>query len=174
MGGIADFLANLKGGGARPNRFEVMIEFPAAVAGADVIRKTAFLVNSSQLPGSTIGVIEQPFRGRQVKLAGDRTFDEWECTFVNDSDFSIRNAMEAWHNLINSYRTNQGTTPETYMSTVTAYQLDQNDNRIKTYRMLYAFPSMVAPIEVAQDSNDVLEMFSTTFVYSDIDNGQAT
>jgi hypothetical protein len=169
---VSTFLANLRGGGARPNRFEVLIEFPAFAAGASTIQKTPFLVNSSQLPGSTLGVIEHPFRGRQVKLAGDRIYDEWEATFVNDTDFDIRNAFERWHNGINTYRSNFGTVPESYMSTVTAYQLDQQDRRIKTYSMLYAWPSVVAPIEVSQDTNDVLELFSVTFAYSDIDNGQ--
>lgn len=174
MAGVSQFLANLKGGGARPNRFEVVIEFPSFAAGASTIQKTAFLVNSSQLPGSTVGVIEHPFRGRQAKLGGDRIFEDWECTFVNDTDFDIRNALERWSNAVNSYRTNNSSLPENYMSTVSAYQLDQNDNRVKAYNMLFAWPSVIAPIDVAQDSNDVLELFSVTFVYSDIDNGQGT
>jgi hypothetical protein len=169
---ISKFKSALKGGGARANRFEVLVAFPAFAGTNDAIRKTAFLCSSTQLPGSTLGVIEQPFRGRVLKLAGDRTYDEWEVTFVNDTDFDIRNSFERWHNFINGYNSNTGSTiPDDYMSTVTVYQLDNNDNRIKEYTLQLAWPSVVAPIEVAQDSNDQLELFSVTFVYSDIGNG---
>ena len=173
MSNIAQFIANLRGGGARPNRFEVVIEFPAFAGTANEIRQSVFLVNSTSLPGSTLGVIEHPFRGRTIKLAGDRVFDEWEATFVNDTDFGLRDAFERWHNGINSYSTNRSSIPENYFSNVSVYQLDSNDRRIKTYNMKMAWPSVVAPIELAQDQNDVLELFSVTFAFSDIDNGNS-
>lgn len=169
---ISAFKSALKGGGARSNRFEVLVEFPAFAAGSDTIRKTPFLCSSSQLPGSNIGVIEHPFRGRVLKLAGDRTYDEWTVSFVNDTDFDIRNAFERWQNAINGYNSNTGfDAPDDYMSTVTVYQLDARDRRVKEYVMSMAWPSVVAPIEVAQDSNDQIELFEVTFVYSDIVNG---
>jgi hypothetical protein len=175
MASIAQFKAALRGGGARANRFEVLVNFPAFAAGADTIRKTPFLCSSAQLPGSTLGVIEQPFRGRVLKLAGDRVFDEWEVTFVNDTDFDIRNAFERWHNGINGYNSNTGlTVPDEYMVEVTVYQLDSNDNRIKEYTLKLAWPTVVAPIEVGQDQTDQIELFSVTFAYSDVNNGQST
>lgn len=175
MAGISDFKAALRGGGARSNRFETLIEFPAFAANSDTIRKTPFLCSSSQLPGTTLGVIEHPFRGRVLKLAGDRTYDEWTVTFVNDIDFDIRNAFERWSNAINGYNSNTGlVVPDDYMSTVSIYQLDNNDNRVKAYTMKLAWPSVVAPIEVAQDANDQLELFEVTFQYSDISNGSST
>ena len=85
---IQNFLSNLKGGGASPNRFEVVIDFPAFAATQEEIRKTAFLVQASQIPGSNLGVKEVGFRGRQLKLPGDRTFEDWEATFYNDTDFA--------------------------------------------------------------------------------------
>lgn len=172
---ISNFLNNLKGGGARPNRFEVVVGFPAFAGTNEEIRKTAFLVQSTQLPGSNLGVTPIPFRGRELKLAGDRTFDDWEGVFYNDTDFALRDAFERWHNAINSYRTNNsGALPEDYLSTVEVHQLDGSDNRIKTYNILLAWPQIVAPIELAQDSNDQIETFSVTFAFSDIDNGNAT
>lgn len=174
MASISSFKSALKGGGARSNRFEVLVDFPSFAGTSEDIRKTAFLCNSTQMPGSTMGVVEQPFRGRVLKLAGDRTFDEWEVTFVNDTDFALRNAFERWHNFINGYNSNTGTsTPDDYMSTVTVYQLDNKDNRIKEYVLQLAWPTVVAPIEVGQDQNDQIEMFSVTFAYSDINNGNS-
>lgn len=172
MASISQFKAALRGGGARSNRFEVLVDFPAFAGGADEIRKTAFLCSSAQLPGSTLGVIEHPFRGRVLKLAGDRTFDEWEVTFVNDTDFALRDALERWHNGINGFNSNTGfNAPNDYFSTVTVYQLDNADRRIKEYTLLMAWPTVIAPIEVGQEQNNQIEIFSVTFAYSDIING---
>jgi hypothetical protein len=169
---ISSFKSALSGGGARANRFEVIVEFPAFAGNSDDMRKTAFLCSSTQLPGSNISVIEQPYRGRVLKMAGDRTFDEWEVTFLNDTDFALRNAFERWHNGINGFNSNTGlSSPGEYMSTVSVYQLDNNDNRVKEYSMLLAWPMVVAPIEVGQDQNDQIEMFSVTFAYNDLING---
>lgn len=165
----------LKGGGARANRFEVVVDFPAFAGSSEDIRKTAFLCNSAQLPGSTLGVVEQPWRGRVLKLAGDRIFDEWEVTFVNDTDFALRDAFERWHNAINAYNDNTGlNSPDEYLSSVSVYQLDNQDNRVKEYTLLLAWPYVVAPIEVGQDQNNQVELFSVTFVYSDVINGNNT
>jgi len=175
MSGIQDFLGALTGGGARPNRFEVIVNFPAFAGGADEIRKTAFLVQSTSMPGAQLGTIEHPYRGRQIKLAGDRTYDEWTASFVNDTDFAIYDAFERWHNAINSFNSNTGfQAPSDYMSTVTVYQLDNQDRRIKEKTIKYAWPTSMGPIELGQDTNDVLEIFEITFAYSDIDNSAST
>lgn len=175
MAGVGDFLANLKGGGARPNRFEVVVNFPAFAGGAEEIRQTAFLVQSASIPGSTIGTIEQAFRGRQLKLAGDRTFEEWAVTFVNDTNFDLHDAFERWQNAINAYNSNTGfLSPDEYMATVSVFQLDNQDNRVKEKTLKLAWPSSVGVIELAQDSNDVLETFEVTFQYSDIEHDSAT
>lgn len=172
---IQDFKSNLRGGVAAPNRFEVVVEFPAFAGGADVIRQTAFLANSTSLPPSTLGITEVPFRGRQLKLAGDRTFGEWTVNFVNDNSFGIRDAFERWSNGINGVNSNTGLdVPDEYMGTFSVYQLDRQDNRIKEYVLKLAFPSEVGEIEVAQDSNDSFEQFSVTVAYSDLSSNTTT
>ena len=89
---VDDFKAKLRGGGARPNLFKATINFPA-YAGGDV-EITSFLCEAAQLPGSIMGIVTVPFRGRQLKIAGDRTFDTWSPTIINDTDFKVRNSME--------------------------------------------------------------------------------
>ncbi len=99
---ITDFKSKLSGGGARPNLFEVILSFPAAApADANVLDKARFLVKTAALPASNISPIEVPFRGRTLKIAGDRTFDTWTITVINDTDFAIRSAFENWMNTIN-------------------------------------------------------------------------
>ncbi len=170
---VQQFKSALKGGGSRGNRFEVIVNIPGA--SNDVINNTRFLVSSTNIPGSTLGTIEQPFRGRVLKLAGDRTFDSWECTFVNDTDFGIREALETWSNSINAYNSNTGThIPDDYMSEIYVYQLDGMNNRIKEFKLMLAWPAVVGQIELAQDANNQIESFNVTFEYSDIDNGSST
>jgi len=172
---ISEFKAALTGGGARSNRFEVLVEFPAFAGGSEDTRKTPFLVSSTSLPASTLGTIERPFRGRALKLAGDRTFDEWTASFVNDTDFALRDAFERWQNAINGYNSNTGlTSPEDYMTTVSVYQLDSQDNRIKEYILKMAYPSNVGAIELGQDTNDSIEEFEVSFQFSDMTSNTTT
>src|SRR6056300_904431 len=130
--GVDDFKSKLRGGGARPNLFKATINFPA-YAGGDV-ELTSFLCEAAQLPGSTINPIIVPFRGRQVKIAGDRTFDTWTPTIINDTDMSIRNAMERWMNGINAHSANTGiTSPILYEADLFVEQLDREGSSIKKY-----------------------------------------
>ena len=113
---ISDFKSKLTGGGARPNLFEVELAFPDAVAiNNDVLQKARFLVKAAALPASTIAPVEIPFRGRILKVAGDRTFETWTITVINDTDFVIRSAMEKWMNVINKLDDATGLTdPDAY------------------------------------------------------------
>jgi hypothetical protein len=175
MAGISQFKAQITGDIARANRFEVVVEFPAFAGSSELSRKTQFMANSTSLPGSTLGVTEVPFRGRTLKLPGDRTFDEWSVSFINDTSFELRDAFEAWQNAMNSYSSNVGLENlNDAFSTVTAYQLDNNDNRVKAYTLSLAWPSTVGAIELAQDTNDAFEMFEVTFVYSDLNSENVT
>ena len=108
---ISDFKSRLAGGGARPNLFEVELAFPDAVSIAnDVLQKSRFLVKAAALPASSITPIDIPFRGRILKVAGDRTFETWTITVINDTDFVIRSAMEKWMNVINKLEDATGLT----------------------------------------------------------------
>lgn len=167
---IRDFKAALRGGVAAPNRYEVVVNFPAVANGdIELSRSTSFLAVSTQIPGSNLGIREIPFRGRVLKLPGDRTFEEWTCSFINDTNYSLRDAFERWHNAMNSYNTNVGVSDfNDILSEVTVYQLDNADNRTKRYDLLLAWPSVVGPIELAADSNDTFEQFEVTMQYSDM------
>jgi hypothetical protein len=50
----------------------------------------------------TLGVIEVPFRGRRIKVPGDRTFADWTVTVINDEDQAMRKAFSNWMNYINA------------------------------------------------------------------------
>ena len=83
---IDKFKSRLTGGIARPNLFEVVLAFPDGAVDAsvaDIDPKSRFLVKAAALPASNIAPITVPFRGRQLKIAGDRTFDEWQITVIN-------------------------------------------------------------------------------------------
>ena len=127
---ISDFKSKLTGGGARPNLFEVVLAFPTSVAPAnenEVLQKSRFLVKAAALPSSTIAPVEIPFRGRILKVAGDRTFETWTITVINDTDFMIRSAMEKWMNTINKLDDASGiTNPVDYQTDAMVHQLDRD------------------------------------------------
>ena len=133
---ITDFKSKLTGGGARSNLFEVELAFPSAVSVEglnDILNKARFLVKTAALPASNIAPIEVPFRGRVLKIAGDRTFDTWSITVLNDTDFSIRSAFEKWMNFINKVSDNTGSTnAEDYQADAYVYQLDRSGETLRT------------------------------------------
>ena len=121
------FKSKLLGGGVRPNFFEVEINFPSlAIDQNDVSDKIRFLVKGANLPASIITPISIPFRGRELKIAGERSFDTWTVTVINDNNFTIRDAMEKWMNLINKTSDNSGEVdPTVYQQEAYVYQLDR-------------------------------------------------
>jgi hypothetical protein len=160
--GVDDFKAKLKGGGARPNLFKATINFPAYANGD--VEITSFLCEAAQLPGSTMGIITIPFRGRQLKLAGDRTFDTWSPTIINDTDFRIRDAMERWMNGVNAHKANTGlTAPVDYEADLLIEQLDRDGSILKTYTFRGCFPTVISPIDLAYATNDDIERFTVEF-----------
>ena len=162
--GVDDFKSKLRGGGARPNLFKATINFPA-YAGGDV-ELTSFLCEAAQLPGSTLGTIIVPFRGRQLKMAGDRTFDVWTATIINDTDFKIRNAMETWMAGMGQHSENIGrTNPIDYEADLRIAQLDRRGSKIKEYIFNGAHPTDLSPIDVAYATTDDIERFTVTFQY---------
>ena len=159
---VDDFKAKLKGGGARANLFKATINFPAYANGD--VELTSFMCEAAQLPASTMGVIAIPFRGRQLKIAGDRTFEQWSPTIINDTDFRVRDAMERWMNGINAHSANTGlTAPVDYEADLIVEQLDRDESVLKTYNFRGCFPSAISAIDLAYGTNDDIERFTVTF-----------
>jgi len=162
--GVDDFKSKLRGGGARPNLFKATINFPGYANGDPEL--TSFLCETAQLPGSTMGTIIVPFRGRQLKMAGDRTFAEWTVTIINDTDFAVRNAMERWMNGMNAHSANTGlTSPVAYEADLRVEQLDRDGSQLKEYIFRGSFPTDLSPIDLSYASNDEIERFQVTFQY---------
>jgi len=167
---IETFRQALSYDGARPNLFQVLANFPTnVVGGVTVLQKASFLIKAASLPGNTLGVATQPYYGREVKFAGNRTFDPWTITVINDADFAIKNSFESWMNLMNS---NAGNVRDTSMLNTIAYSCDWTVNQLnldqsiaKTYIFRDAFPTDISPIDLDWGNNDIIEEFSVTIQY---------
>jgi hypothetical protein len=159
---ISDFKSRLSGGGARPNLFEVELAFPDAVAiENDVLQKARFLVKAAALPASTIAPIDVPFRGRILKIAGDRTFETWTITVINDTDFALRSAFEKWMNTINKMSDATGVVdPEAYQKDATVKQLDRDGSVLRSYKFWDIFPTNISTIDVSYETTDTIEEFT--------------
>jgi hypothetical protein len=159
---ISDFKSKLTGGGARPNLFEVELAFPDAVAiDNDVLQKARFLVKAAALPASTIANIDIPFRGRILKIAGDRTFETWTITVINDVDFSIRSAFEKWMNSINKLSDGTGlTNPIDYQKDAIVKQLDRDGSLLRSYKFWDIFPTNISTIDLSYDTTDTIQEFT--------------
>ena len=167
MANIDDFKANLIGGGARANQFRVLITPPSGIEIGLDVRRTSFLVRGSNLPAHTTAEITVPFRGRNIYIAGDRTFDDaWTVTFMNDTDFMIRNAMERWSNGINDLAAGTGViAPSDYQTDLFVDHLDRDDTILKSYIFRSAWPTSISAIELTNDAQDAIETFDVTWRY---------
>lgn len=175
---ITGFKTAMKGDGARPNLFEVSMKLPEGIVNsdkADLERDIKFYAKTAQLPGATIGTVPLFYFGREVKLAGNRTFADWTIQIINDEDFKVRNALERWMSGINSHVTNKrdttGIIPGTtgYMGSAKVLQYGKTSGAdgtsIKAYEFVDIFPVDIAPIDLDWGSNDSVEEFSVTFAY---------
>jgi len=166
---VSSFLQVVKQG-VRPNMFQVDISFPGSVDADQTL--VSYMCKSAVLPASNIGVIEVPFRGRTVKIAGDRTFDNWSATFINDKEMKSRSYFEQWLNQINTHKANTSNIqdPTEYGRSVVIKQLEKDNSpagdELRSYKLWYAFPISTSAIDLAYDSNDQIEEFSVEFQYS--------
>ena len=157
--GVDDFKSKLVGGGARANLFKATINFPS-YAGGDV-ELSSFMCKAAQLPASVIAPITIPFRGRQLQIAGDRTFEPWTVTVINDTDFAVRNAMERWMNGINPHNNNTGLVdPVEYQADMIVEQLNKAGESVKRYDFRGTFPTNVSAIELSYDTENAIEEFT--------------
>jgi len=197
---IQDFKSALAGGGARPNLFEVTIpNFPVAALqstpgaswGNEEITKFNFMCKATNLPASNVASIDVPFRGRIFKVAGDRTIDNWTVTIINDEDFRLRTAFEAWMNGIAKMGNNTGATlPASYMAEAFVSQLGRggpagpssqrntgNTNAstatpaLRVYNFSDIFPVNVSTIDLSYDSSDAIEEYTVEFAVNNIKVG---
>ena len=169
---VSSFLQVVKQG-VRPNMFQVDISFPDTVDADGSL--VSYMCKSAVLPAANIGVIEVPFRGRTVKIAGDRTFDTWTATFFNDKDLKLRSFFEQWANTINTHDDNSAplfkpNKSDGYMGELIVKQLEKDASEggavLRQYTLLHCFPTNVSPIDLAYDSNDQIEEFTVEWQYS--------
>ena len=170
--GIQDFKSKLVDGGARANLFECKILAPPVMGGngqnslAFDPETTSFMIRAASMPGSTLGLIEVPFRGRKLKLAGDRSFEPWTITVLNDTRMPIRNWFESWMGMISANALNIGVTnPSQYMSDMMVSQLNRNGDITKTYRLIDAWPKSISNIELNAETSDQIQTFTVEMEY---------
>ena len=176
MPNIIEFKSKLNGG-VRPNLYQVDINFPSGVGDQKSLKEQGqYLCRSTSLPTHSQGLIEVPFRGRFLKIPGDRTFEAWTATFYNTSDFNLRAAFENWINIANQTDENIGVVGglDSLFTDVTVRQLSKDsaggkNSVLRTYRLVDAWPTSVGAINVAFDSNDAIEEFDVEFQYQYLD-----
>lgn len=159
---INEFKSQLIGGGARPSLFQVQITNPISGI-ADF--KIPFMVEAAALPASNTGEYPINYFGRQIYYPGDRTFDPWTVTVINDEDFAIRNSMEAWSNAINSHVSNTRSLPQVVKSDAIITQFGKDGTVLRVYNFEGIFPTNISEIGMSWSDTDQIERFQVTFRY---------
>ena len=175
---ITDFRSKLTGGGARPNLFEINLgnfggDGTTGGWNTNIESEFRFMCKASSTPTQTIGSVDVPFRGRILKVAGDRTFEPWSVTVINDEDFKVRKGFEAWTEKINALATGVGQVdPNSYMGNGTVKQLSRSatvagdataQKVLHEYKVQEIWPSEIGSIDLSYESSDAIEEFTVTF-----------
>ena len=175
--GVLEFQSRIKGA-VRPNLFSVTHNFPS-VGGLSVEDGLeTYLCKSAALPASTVGTVELPFRGRVIKVPGDRTFESWTATFYMDDAFELRGAYEKWVELTNTVDANTAAgNISDILKDITVTQMDKfggsatGFKNIREYKLISAFPVSVSQVSIAYDNNDSYEEFDVEFAYQYFETG---
>ena len=164
---VERFKSALTNGGARPNQFAVQMSFPTYVVGKQLaIARAPFLVSVAELPGQTVNPAIVQYRGREVKFVGDRIYAPFTMTVLNDSEMSIRTALEQWMGGMEDYVGKFGRLqPSEYQRDMQVFQLDRNGNALKSYNIANAFPVDLSPVGLDFGANDQISSFTVTFQY---------
>ena len=172
---VERFKSALTNGGMRPNQFAVQLSFPTYVAGsATAVSKAPFLVSVAELPGQIVNPAIVLYRGREVKFAGDRIYAPWTITVLNDSQMSVRNAVEQWMSGIEDLQTKIGRlNPAEYQRNLDVFQLDRNGNILKSYTLLDCFPVDISPVGLDFGANDQISNFTITWQYQSFVTSQS-
>ena len=166
MANLSAFTTALQGGGARANQFMVTMGGTGATG---LTNNFHFLCRSAQVPALTIGEVAVPYRGRVIYLAGDRTYDAWTVTIMNDRNYSVRAFLENWMDDMSDIG---GTTKAnalsaaSYYANATVQQLDRNNKPIRTYKLEGLWPTTLDAIDLSYDANDAIEEFGATFRFN--------
>ena len=170
MANISDFKAKLAGGGARNNQYKVTMPFPGYASVGGEIEELAFLCRATVIPSMEIARINVPFRGRAIKVAGDRTIPNWSVTVYNDTNFKLRDAFERWQNGINNMSDNEGlTNPVDYQVDAFLDHLDRNGNTIKSYTLRGVYPIEIGAIPLDYEEAGAIEQFEVSLAYQFFD-----
>ena len=178
---ITKFKAGLKHGGARPSLFKVIFDYPSGIP--DPPTKASFLVKATTIPASTIGSYDVFYHGKAIHVAGDRSFDTWDTTIINDEDFGIRDTLENWMATISNHTLNtrdkdvfrandrsEGSTAK-YKTSLKVIQYSKAGEELRAYEFMGAWPSALSTINLDWATASEIEEFTCTWVYDSWTNG---
>ena len=163
---LDSFRNKMQDGGARPSLFEMEINFPVGGPGGQNDTENArFLTKISEIPGSTVGVITVPYFGRQLKIAGDRTFATLSVTVLNDEAYELRSKFEQWMAKIAAHESSIGTRAlGFYQVDLALRQLTRGGGNSATYIFAGAFPTTLGTIALDW-SSEAIEEYTVEFQY---------
>lgn len=171
---VNSFLANFTGSGARPNRYEVMIGFPNFIGLTDssIQQKISFTCHATSMPASELGTATVPYKGRNIKVPGDRVFQDWNVTILIDNDFLGRDVFERWSsgmlgNSSNLTKTANEINTLQIFGQAQVNLLDRHDQVIKRYQITGMFPTSVEAVQLSYSNNDTVMEQNVTFAVNE-------
>ena len=160
--GISEFKSNLKGGGAKSALFQVNLSYPSPITNPAV--NAQFLISAASIPASTVGTYDVFYHGKSIKVAADRTYENWDTTIINDEDYGVRKSLERWMSSIANHELNTRSVTQSgkkegknaeYKTDITVQQFSKIGHVIQRYKFIGAFPTALSTISLSWESNTI-------------------
>ena len=145
------------------------------------------MARATDLPGLTIGTVPVFYMGREIKVPGNPSYQDWSITILNDEDFSIRKTFERWQAALNGHNSNVRNSnminSALYSTTGSVIQYSKAGSGqipggrpgggrtagdttgatgLRKYNMIGVWPIDVSPISLDWGANDAIEEFTVT------------
>jgi len=168
---ISEFKSNLKGGGAKSALFQVNLNYPSFISSPAVNAK--FLISAASIPASTVGTYDVFYHGKPIKVAADRTYENWDTTIINDEDFGVRKSLEQWLSVLAKHELNTRSVTQTgnkegknaeYKADISVSQYSKNGTLLQKYKFIGAFPIGLSTIALSWESNTI-ETYTCSWAY---------
>ena len=168
---VSEFKSNFDGG-SRSNRFLISGDIGAGGGSINEI-----VVKAGSMPAVTLGILRVPFRGRVVKIPGDRTYEEWTFTVMDgfNEDSEWRNSFVGWNaefnlheqNVPGSFGSGAGIDLDSsdLFKTWTVTQLGLDGSEQRTVSMNKCWPVVVSELALSYDNADTISEYTVTMAY---------
>jgi hypothetical protein len=159
---ISNFVSGFNGG-LRTNRFEVS----PSCRSLTPTPTTKYHVRAATIPGARILPLYVNWFGRSVPIPGDREYDPWVITIMDDQN-NLFDSFKTWHKNTVSMGDDitVNTTAVNGCNWTVKHLKNNDDTPDKTFMLYNAYPVQLGPLNLNMDQPGVIASFNVVMMFT--------